>query len=569
MRWTIFTGVGLAILAACGSQVPNWRGALSAVQAPAPLAGSRARPTARIEIDLTRPLHAASPYVNGYNRNHNHRQFRVHGFDRQAFLQALQALAPRWGQRYQAELQQAGYPARSQRRGLYRTGHGPTDGRHDYWYLTGYRFLENWGRDGQDSTWDGYPYDDLRYSLQEATEAEAEPLVTINFGTDTPEAAGNLAAWLNGARSELRVQWPPFSGAQSAPPDGAFLFEIGNEVQLRVVRGHEKARDIARYVANAAPYVRQVRQASPHPVKVALAAAVNVFWGGPHDPLRDTFWSQQGQMVRDFIQAAQREGIRFDALQLHGYPSYPVGEKLAGNAYLAELMAREIMPALAQAPYPIEIWNDEFHAASGLPRNTGMYGALYAADAVVTAFNLSRNGRQLMPITTDFAAWHAGRGGASDSLYFPENQVAQPSPIYTFRRWLAHHWGDTIVTSQVQNVGFWEDVGADGSRTRVSLLHVAAAQRQDGGVTLLVVNRSRQPVQAQLVLKGSSRPETRGRRYTLQPRPGLTDPWNAAWNEVERLEADELDLAGGISFPAASVTFLVAPPMTTRGLSGR
>ena len=118
----------------------------------------------------------------------------------------------------------------------------------------------------------------------------------------------------------------------------------------------------AEYVEAARPFVEAVRAASPHPVKVALSAAVNTFWGGPNK--RGDDWQQQDAMIQAFVDEAQRQGFAFDALQYHGYPSYPVREGLAGNAYAERLFRTRLLPALARAPFPIEVWNDEFHAAS-------------------------------------------------------------------------------------------------------------------------------------------------------------------------------------------------------------
>lgn len=573
MRRRVLTLCLVIALAACGTGTPvAVRSTPSATgpAVPSPTADApRPTPTVvpRIVVDATRTLHAASPYVNGYNRNHNHRQFGLHDMDRLAMMRALRALAPTWGEAYLAEQRAAGYPAKSTTRGLYRTGHGPTDGRSDYAYLPGYQFQDFWDLDGQPGTWDGYAYDDLRYAMREADEAGAEPLVTVNFGSDTARSAGKLARWLNLPAEPLRAARPFFapmvSGAaaayraDAAAPRGAFLFEVGNEVALRAVVGHDKANSVEEYVENARPYVEALRAGSPHPVKVALAAAVNVYWGGPSHG--EDHWPQRGDLARAFVEAATREGITFDALQYHGYPFYPVGEKLAGNAYGEKVITEQILPALARAPWgPIEIWDDEFHSASPLPRNTGMYGALYAADTVVTAFSLSVAGRQVMPVTTDFAAWHAGRGNPYDSLYFQGDRADAVTPIYHFRRLLAARWGDWIVPAAAEGVGQWVDEAATGERTVVSNLHAAAARAVDGSLRLLVVNRSRADEAAWLDLAGFTAGSAT--RCRIEPDPAVADPFDAAWNQVVVTEDRPLDLAAPLRFPRASITIATLHP---------
>ena len=574
-RLTVLGSV--AILAACRAGVPTAPLA-EAPRIPAATTPARPAPTAdaprppaippgapRIRVDAARTLHAASPYVNGYNRNHNHRQFAVHDMDRLATMQALRALAPRWGEAYLAEQRQAGFPAKAEARGLYRTGHGPTDGRTDYAYLPGYQFQAYWELDGAPDTWDGYAYDDFRFALREAEEAGAEPLVTVNFGSDTAASAGRLARWLNLPADPLRAVRPFFalSAAGGPPPDaadaprGAFLFEIGNEVSLPAVVGHARANSIPEYVSNARPYVEALRAGCPHPVKVALAAAVNVYWGGP--ARGPDSWAQQGAMARAFVAAARREGITFEALQYHGYPFYPVGEKLAGNAYGEAIITAEILPALAEAGWgPIEIWNDEFHAASALPRNTGMYGALYAADSVVTAFSLSQAGKQVMPVTTDFAAWHAGTANGYDSLYFQDNSAARVTPIYQFRRLLAAAWGDWVLPTEAIGGGQWVDLAATGEATVVTNLHATAARAADGAVRLLVVNRSRSDERAWLEVTGLVPGAASASR--IAPDAAVDDPFDAAWNQVVVREDEPLDPAGPVAFPRASITLLTLWP---------
>ncbi len=582
MRRQILTICLFAALAACSAGSPAVvQPTAVAPPVPSPTADAPRPPSAtegwrgtsipagapRIRVDATRTLHAASPYVNGYNRNHNHRQFGVHDMDRLAMLGALRQLAPTWGETYLAEQRAAGYPARSHARGLYRTGHGPTDGRADYQYLPGYQFQSYWDLDGQPGTWDGYAYDDLRYVMREADEASAEPLVTVNFGSDTAESAGQLARWLNAPADPLRVARPFFiQGAAGAPssyrtdgvaPRGTFLFEIGNEVALRAVVGHDKANTVEEYVENAKPYVEALRAGSPHPIKVALAAAVNVYWGGPSRGEDD--WPQQGALARAFVEASRRQGITFDALQYHGYPSYPVREKLAGNAYAEKLITERILPELAAADWgPIEIWNDEFHSASQLPRNTGMYGALYAADVVVTAFSLTVAGKQVMPVTTDFAAWHAGKANGYDSLYFQANRATNVTPIYHFRRLLAARWGDWIVPAEPTGIGQWVDDSATGEQTVVTNLHAVGARATDGALRLLVVNRSRSHEVAWLDVTGFEPGVATLCR--IEPDPALPDPFDAAWDQVLVREDQPVDLAAPVAFPRASISLVTLRP---------
>ncbi|MFP5503197.1 MAG: hypothetical protein ACLGIN_11965, partial [Candidatus Sericytochromatia bacterium] len=343
-----------------------------------------------------------------------------------------------------------------------------------------------------------------------------------------------------------------FGGADT--PRGAFMFEIGNEMSHDYARGREeKAFTIAQYASNAAPYVDAIRGASPHQVKIALASAVNIYWGA------QAGWAQRGEMVRSLIREADAHDFRFDALQAHLYPSWPVSEPLAGNAYSEGFLTQVLIPVLDQeASSPnadLELWNDELHAASGSTnRNTGLYGALFQADATVLAFRTSRHGKQLIPVITDFGWWHAGTN--YDSLYFQDNDASKKTPIYHFRRMLASTWGDWVLPTTVEGVGAWTDAGQDGQTTTVSNLSAASAMSADGDtLTLLVVNRSNTDEQVMIRTDGF----TAGRVASLKRIEGTIkkrQAWDAAWNQIVLREGDAVDLTAAVSFPKASISFL-------------
>lgn len=516
---------------------------------PAPATG------AVLSVDAGAVLHAASPYVNGFNRNHSARQFGLCHVDTRAMAIAMHALEPRWGDAYLNALAARGYPVDRGARMLYRTGHGVTDGRSDYNYMAGYLFQNCWNTDGQSCTWDGYPYDDVRYAIAEGRAMGASLLATVNFGTDTAEDAGALARYYNVPSDPLRLAHPlsqaPFGLADSAC--NVFRFEIGNEIQLANERGHDKAATIENYVANAAPYVRAIRAAQPFPVQIALDGPVNIYWGAPQG------WAQRADMVSAFWNAAKADGITFDALQYHGYPSYPVREPLAGNAYAERFLSQQVIPAMKACGANFELWNDELNAASNSHvRNPGLYGALFQADATATAFRLDLDGRQLIPVLSDFAWWHAGATNGYDSLYFQDDDPTHTTPIYQFRRLLAENWGDYVVAASTSGVGAWQDTGKDGTVTTVPDLDVTAAKSADGGTLyVLVINDSPGTAErVRLDLKGFTPTSATAALKRIES-DGSTAPWDAAWNQVKVEENLSADISQPLSFPAGSISFLV------------
>ncbi len=548
LRWLMVMGVAI-VLTACQHPITrdDARQSLSAFA----MGGA-----STIWIDPSKVRHAASPYVMSFNRNHNHRQFERHKMSYQAMDLAMAQLAPKWGDTYLEDLRQAGYPAKSDARSLYRNGHGPTDGRLDYPELTGYRFLEMWNLDGRLNSWDGYCYDDFRYFLSEARAWNSELLVTVNFGSDSPQSAGQLAAYLNRPVDPLKMQYPLHGLETTQVPvklPEAFMFEIGNELQLPQQIGHTRARTIEQYVQESVPYIQQIRHESPHPVKIALAAAVNVFWGGPAG------WQQQGAMIDAFMQACARNTIQIEALQYHGYPKYPISEKLAGPTYADQLTARTLLPVINRVPHQLEIWNNECHADSKAPRNTGLYGALHQAATIAYAFNRSHRQQQLTPVVTDFALWHAGKTNGNDSLYFQNNNANHTTPIYALRRLLAANWGDWIINSQWNGGEHWLDHGRGNTQTKVPGLLVSASLSADGhSIHALIINQTRTtPISAHLAWPKQFE-LAEGSISRLVARPGK-DGWDAAWNEVLVLENQRLAPLRNHVWPAASISLVTLP----------
>ncbi|HEY9720819.1 MAG TPA: hypothetical protein V6D47_02330 [Oscillatoriaceae cyanobacterium] len=517
--------------------------------APAPTTG------ARLTVDAGSVLHPASPYVNGFNRNHSARQFGLCHVNVAAMSTAMHALEPRWGAAYLNALAARGYPVDMNNRMLYRTGHGVTDGRSDYNYMTGYLFQNYWNLDGQPGSWDGYPYDDLRYAIAEGRAMGASLLATVNFGTDTATDAGALARYYNAPSDPLR-QAHPLSQSPFGLADGAcnvFRFEIGNEIQLANERGHDRAATIETYVADAAPYVSAIRAAQTFPVQIALDGPVNIYWGAPSG------WAERQDMIPALWNAAKANGITFDALQYHGYPSYPVREPLAGNAYAEHFLTQQIIPAMRACGADFDLWNDELNAASNSgTRNPGLYGALFQAGATATAFRLDYSGRQLIPVLSDFAWWHAGLKNGYDSLYFQDDDASHTTPIYQFRRLLAENWGDYIVASSVSGVGAWQDTAKNGEVTSVSNLDVTAAKSADGKTLyVLVINDSPNTAESVMVDLSHFTPTSQIAALKRIESDGSTAPWDAAWNQIKVEENLSADLSQPVSFPAGSISFLV------------
>jgi len=149
-----------------------------------------------ISINASVKIADASPLILGGNRNHVDDYYgwwtivrnglRQPGF-RASVIQHMREMQARWGS-----------TAFGRNTFLYRLGHGPTDGRKDWgtnpdgtYKVPGYHYANEFGETGI------YPYDDIKFGLDEAVEMGATPIMVVNYGTGTETEAGNLAAYCN------------------------------------------------------------------------------------------------------------------------------------------------------------------------------------------------------------------------------------------------------------------------------------------------------------------------------------------------------------------------------------
>ncbi|MEB3198065.1 MAG: discoidin domain-containing protein [Candidatus Sericytochromatia bacterium] len=472
---------------------------------PTPMASGSPNPAqTRILVDTTRVLHAANSFLLGTNRNHVESDFP----NGAAKLAKMRELSPTWGQR----------------RYLYRIGHGPTDGRNDYSYMTGFHFEGVWNKTG------GYPYDDLRYSLKDANTLGAEQMHVVNYGTGTPEEAGRYVSFLNRAGDANRARYP-------YAQQNVRLFELGNEIPWTMVRGHDTyAPNESVYAQRAKLFAQQMRANSDVPIQIGAVASINSNWLG-------NGWSGGVTTVKNILQIM---GDQVDFLIYHGYPSWPLYKSgdlltlMAQNEWNRQKITNEIQPAIRQygAGRDIRIANTEFftHLYNDVARSRGLFGALYAADSLSLAFNLN------LLTSVEFCFEHKE---LADAAFFFNNDPNNTTAIFKFQKMLAEHWGDQIVQSQVQG---GPSVKVAGAATSLDLpkLAVSASSRDQTSYVMVVHRLNDADVTADVALGWTP---SRITRWTLSDPNG----WNAA---NASLKTETLDRLEGVVFPKSSVTIL-------------
>lgn len=455
--------------------------------------------------------HRANSRVLGTNRNHVAEYFP----EGPRKLARLRELRPTWGDR----------------RYLYRIGHGPTDGRVEYDYMTGFHFEELWGKKG------GYPYDDIRHALGEARELGSDQIHVVNFGTGTPAEAARYVGYLNDPASALRAKYPHDS-------EPARLFEIGNEISWAHVRGHDRyAPDEITYARRAREFARAMRAASPVSIRIGAVATTNSNWLGDG-------WSGGATTVKNIL---EQMGDQVDFLIYHGYPSWPLKKEgdlltvMAQNAWNRKKITEEILPAIRAHARgrAVKIANTEFFTElyNDVKASRGMLGALYTADTLALALDLD------MEAAVQFCFDH---GDLADASFFLGHDPDRPTPIFKVQRMLARNWGDDELRIEALNLA---SIPVKGAATSVDmpLLGLAASRDASGKVYALVVNRTDgQAVEAAVA------PGFQPKRIVLHrlagPKGWLTGP--------EEVVEETLEAPPGkpVVFPAASVTILEATP---------
>ncbi|HEY9723938.1 MAG TPA: discoidin domain-containing protein [Oscillatoriaceae cyanobacterium] len=457
-----------------------------------------------IVVSPNQVLFPADSHVLGTCRNHVSGQFP----NGPAVLQAMKALTPTWGER----------------KFLYRVGHGITDGRNDYSYMTGFHFLNTFNQTTS------YPYDDIRGALNEADTMGADQMHVVNFGTSTPTEAAQYVSYLNHAGDSNRSKYP-------VAQQNVGMFELGNEISWSMERGHSQyAANETSYAQRAKQFAQAMRAASDVPIKIGAVAGTNSSWTGDG-------WSGGATTVKNILTTM---GSDVDFLIYHGYPSWPVVKSgdlqtvMAQNAWNDAKITNEIEPAIKQygGGRDIRIANTEFSANlySDATHMHGMFGALYDADSVTLAL------RHNMMSAIEFCFVHPGN---ADSEFFLNGDPSQPTAIYKFQQMLAQHFGDSVVASSGQNIPTKSVAGASTSVSMPELSFVAS--KSGSTVYVMVTNRTNDTNVASSVNVGFTPSHITA--YTL----GDSSGWDGANGSVTTSTPSSLN---NITFNHATTTIL-------------
>ena len=452
-------------------------------------------PICTLKINADSVLFATTSYVIGVNRNHISKSQDAtrtspdHKVDKSENIEAelikYRQIRPEF----------------SSGRKLYRLGHGPTDGRLDFPhdYMKGYHFMEWWNKAS-------YPYDDIRYGLQEAELMNADVTMVINYGTGTPGEAGTLVSYLNNKNDLLR-------NARGEPPWNVRYFEIGNEVSWRDQRGHNPyCMSASAYASRAKEFATAMRQNSDIPIKIGLVASINGSF------INDN-WSndESDDCMHDIDTLVQIMKDDIDFIIFHDYPSFGSGAKqiMAQNAWLQNKIEKKINPTLRKAEkkyhlsHSVSLANSEFNSGRyHSARKPDVLEAMYAADNIITALN----NQLVMAVSFCFSSH-----GFQNMMFYQQDTMC-PTPVYSMQSFLAEHLGDSVVfcrsyhnsfftadslvTSQVINDNLTAGLGITGT-IAVGKLAYVCTKKNEGSIDLLILNRTEENQAFRIELSGS------------------------------------------------------------------
>ncbi len=307
----------------------------------------------------------------------------------------------------------------------------------------------------------------------------AQVIITVNYGTGTPAEA---AAWVT------------YSNVTKGY--GFKYWEIGNECYgTWEDDNNSPAHNGAEYATRAVQYIQAMRAADPT-IKIGVVADssedsyANGYTTSVTNPVTNKSHTGFTPLMLSTMKAA---GVFPDFIIYHNYPQNPGQENdslllqfSSTWAMIATDLRAQLTDYLGSAGANVEILNTENNSVSSNPgkQTTSVVNGLYYADSLGSLMQTEIN-------SLIWWALHNGHvnGNVSSALYGwrmygdygIENgdngaPTHDPYPVYYVQKLLTHfaRGGDTVITASSNN----------------SLLTPYAVKRQDGSLSLLVINKS-------------------------------------------------------------------------------
>ena len=434
------------------------------------------------------PLHKVSSHIIGANRNH----VESGDGDHSLVVAEYGKIQPSFGKETMAE-----------RKKIYRLGHGITDGVIGIPWAYGYHFENHWNSAGP------YPYDDIRYGLEEAKSMDAEVTMVVNFGTGDANEAGRLVGFLNQTNNSLRNTYRNNVGSNA--PWNVKYFEIGNEISWEIERGHDTyAATPAAYANRAKTFAIKMRAKSDIPIKIGLVGTASANWTAnwPNDL---DYTNHRVPSLKTMINIM---GNQLDFIVYHEYVKYPFNtssniEKMCQLQFSRDLIKNWVIPTMEEAETDnindtpnkeIKLANTEYHAEIGSNHPMGeTIQFLYTAGVMINAISIER-----IIMASNFCLSH---GNISvDNLFF--KNYLDPSTItgvYKVHEMVANKLGTDVIESSYYNapkkhltgIGmidpngnhYLNSYGYPNGNFDLEKIGYVATKRADGSLAILILNK--------------------------------------------------------------------------------
>ena len=371
----------------------------------------------------------------------------------------------------------------------------------------------------------------------------AQPLITVNFGSGTPEEA---AAWV--------------SYANTTRGYGIKYWEIGNEMHGPWELGGP---------VNADDYATRFMQFS----EAMKAADPGIKVGGPvfsGTPTAASELNDNNPYIQDFLNSLAGSGktADLDFLAFHNYPS-PVTVAASVLASTNDWdtwgpTLRSYINAAYGSPSAIPMALDEFNLGQGVESECQLVNGLWVADYLL---DFLKNTGSMAAFWTAIAGLsQASDGTWGDGGYLENGSLPPALSAYSYQP-RAPYWAFRMLTNDFSMPGSGNNslVAASSSDAEVD---VYADSRADGTLTLAVVNKDQVNSKAATITLAGYTPAAGGTAYTLSSAGYV---WNAAGsssyaNPDIGPSGAPFAVAGSTfsyTFPAFSLSVLSLAPLTS------
>lgn len=369
-----------------------------------------------------------------------------------------------------------------------------------------------------------------------AAATQAQVVITVNYGSGTPEEA---AAWVRCANITNHCQY--------------WYWEIGNENYGNWERDDNvPAHDPVTYARRAKDYFTQMKAADPT-IKIGI-------------PVTQDYWYQKDRWTPAVLSTLKDEGVTPDFVIFHFYPQGPGREDDANLLQaaskwpsMAASLRRVLDKSLGSAAAGVDLFCTENNSIPLKPgkQTTSLVNGLFLADSfgqiAQTEFKAFfwwnwRNALHPLPNETtnnNSASLYGWRNYGDYGMLTSDRYPA----FYTFKllQWFARP-GDRILRASSDN----------------PLLSIYATRRNNGSMALLAINKNPSDTMTANFSLANFQPTPAASEFTYGIAQDDAARTGSGSRDIEQAEISGVGPRFSHSFPPYSVTVIALSPQAGR-----